>query len=423
MQHGGILTTASEKTTYNLLSHQHDLVTDMDTKILGLVSGVGAGKTYAIARKAIALMIANPGFDGIMTEPNFPLLSQILIPEFKTALEECNIPYKFTASESVFYCTISGKETRVLCKSMENYERLIGVNAAWVIMDEFDTARDDLAYMAYLKLLGRLRVGNTRQMVIVSTPEGYRAFYRIFIKEANDSKRLIRAKTADNTHLPSDYIETLFAQYPEQLIRAYLHGEFVNLTAGTVYYAFARPTSSSTWVQRPRETLHIGMDFNVMNMAAVVHILRDGCLVAVDEIIDLRDTPDMILEIKERYKDHPIYIYPDASGKSKSSKGSSLSDHSMLKQAGFRVRSRSSNPLVRDRVLSVNTGLEDGTYKINIEKCPVYVECLEQQAYDKNGAPDKKSGFDHANDAGGYARYYLMPVVKHSVANRVLGGF
>ena len=114
-----------------LLPHQYQLIKDTTTKILGLVSGFGGGKTFAIARKAILLAIANKGHDGIITEPNFPLLTQILIPELKTALDFFGIQYEFKSGESIFYCNIDGEETRIICKSMESYDRLIGINAAW----------------------------------------------------------------------------------------------------------------------------------------------------------------------------------------------------------------------------------------------------------------------------------------------------
>jgi hypothetical protein len=44
--------------------------------------------------------------------------------------------------------------------------------------------------------------------------------------------------------------------------------------------------------------------------------------------------------------------------------------------------------------------------------CPVYVEGLEQQAYNKHGEPDKTSGLDHALDAGGYFITYKFPILK-----------
>jgi hypothetical protein len=39
---------------------------------------------------------------------------------------------------------------------------------------------------------------------------------------------------------------------------------------------------------------------------------------------------------------------------------------------------------------------------VNQIKCPKFAEALERQFY-KNGEPDKRSGFDHITEAGGYA--------------------
>ncbi|EIQ2213478.1 TPA: terminase, partial [Escherichia coli] len=44
--------------------------------------------------------------------------------------------------------------------------------------------------------------------------------------------------------------------------------------------------------------------------------------------------------------------------------------------------------------------------------CPVYAESLEQQVWDDKGEPDKKSGNDHPNDAGGYFIVKQFPIVK-----------
>ncbi|OML96001.1 terminase, partial [Salmonella enterica subsp. enterica serovar Enteritidis] len=83
-----------------------------------------------------------------------------------------------------------------------------------------------------------------------------------------------------------------------------------------------------------------------------------------------------------------------------------------LHNAGFEIRAKSVNPAVKDRVASVNKALEAGRLMVNEQACPVTARCLEQQAYDKNGIPDKTSGNDHQNDATGYPIAYEMPLVK-----------
>lgn len=399
-----------------LLPHQYNLFVDESTKILGLVSGFGAGKTYAVARKAIKLAMSNAGCDGIVTEPNFPLLTQILIPELKTALDFFDIPYEYKAGESIFYCMIDNKETRIICKSMESYERLIGINAAWVIMDEFDTAKPELAYNAYIKLLGRIRVGKVRQMVMVSTPEGYRAMYRIFVEEAGEGKKLIRAKTTDNYHLPQDYIDTMRAQYPPELIEAYLNGEFTNLTSGTVYTQFDRTLNDTDREDDLESDIHIGIDFNVGAMSAIAHIIKNQVAFAVDEYIGLFDTPELVKTLEDRYEGRRVYVYPDAAGNQRKSVGANETDIKLLRQAGFFIKVNSKNPTIMDRVNSLNSMFNnaDGLrrYYVNTRKCKEFTKALEQQAYDENTrSPDKKNGHDNRGiDAAGYLVSYLFPI-------------
>ena len=389
---------------------------DTTTKILGMVSGFGAGKTYVVARKAVDLALRNPGCDGIVTEPNFPLLTQILIPEVKTALDFYNIPYEFKAGESIFYCTIKGKETRIICKSMEGYERLIGINAAWVVMDEFDTAKASLAYQAYIKLLGRIRVGTVRQMVIVSTPEGFRAMYRIFVEEVDENKKLIKAKTTDNYHLPQDYIDTMRSQYPPELIDAYLNGEFTNLTSGTVYKQFDRTMNDTSAIDDGISDIHIGIDFNVSAMSAVIHLVKDQKAFAVAELIDLFDTPELVKTLEDMFRGRNVYCYPDAAGNARKSVQASTSDINLLRQAGFYVRANSKNPSIMDRVNGMNTLFNNANgvrrYFINTSTCPKYTKALEQQAYDEGTKmPDKKSGHDNKGiDAAGYFTAYMFPI-------------
>lgn len=403
--------------TLKLLPHQYNLLQDESTEVLGLVSGFGAGKTFAVARKAVKLALSNPGCDGIITEPNFPLLTQILIPELKTALEYFDIPYEFKAGESIFYCRINGLETRIIAKSMEGYERLIGINAAWVVMDEFDTAKPELAYNAYIKLLGRMRVGKVRQMVIVSTPEGYRAMYRIFVEEGDKGdKRLIKARTTDNYHLPQDYVDRMRSQYPAELIDAYLNGEFTNLTSGTVYTQYDRTLNDTSREDDGVSDIHIGIDFNVGAMSAVACLVKDNCVYAVDEFTDLFDTPELVDTLERAYQGRRVYVYPDAAGNARKSVQANTSDIKLLTQARFQVMVNNKNPSIMDRVNALNTLYcnADGVRRcfINTVKCPKLVKATEQQAYDDNTRlPDKKNGHDNKGiDALGYLVSRLFPV-------------
>ena len=195
-------------------------------------------------------------------------------------------------------------------------------------------------------------------------------------------------------------------------------GEFVNLTSGMVYRNYDRARNRSAETIQPREPLHIGQDFNVGHMASVVHVERPDGWHAADELKGLTDTPRLIEVLSQRYAGHSITIYPDASGGSRKTVNASTSDIQLLRDAGHIVRAPRSNPPVKDRILSVNTALSRARYWVNDTACKTYAEALEQQAYDKNGEPDKTAGFDHHPDAAGYFVHSKMPVVKPSFTSR-----
>lgn len=405
-----------------LLNHQYEVLADRETKILGMIAGYGSGKTYTACRKAIDLSFLNEGCVGIITEPTFPMLRDIFIPEMKLALEEWGITYKFNASNSIFTFNVNGKENKLICMSMENVERLVGINAAFAICDEFDTSKAEIAYKAYIKLLGRLRSGNVRQFVIVTTPEGFKAAYKIFIEEKASNKRLIKARTLDNKYLPADFIDTLKQQYPPNLLKAYLEGEFVNLTSGAVYNYFDREKHDTNREVQENDILYIGQDFNIGSCCGAVIVEEKGKPLMVSEY-DAYDTQSVINYLNKTYPDHKrkgkIYIVPDASGDSNKT-NSSETDISLFKKAGFKIKAPSKNPPVKDRINSVNNLFYRDEFLINIYKCPETAKALEQQAYNEKGEPEKFNGagtVDDRNDAVGYPIHHIFGITKHTTSS------
>ncbi|MGT3256366.1 phage terminase large subunit family protein, partial [Yersinia enterocolitica] len=103
-------------------------------------------------------------------------------------------------------------------------------------------------------------------------------------------------------------------------------------------------------------------------------------------------------------------------GDSRKSSHASTTDIAQLKQAGFNVVVNDSNPPVKDRINAMNAMFCNGNgerrYKVNVMRCPVYTESLEQQVWADNGEPDKSADNDHPNDAGGYFIVKQFPIVK-----------
>jgi hypothetical protein len=230
--------------------------------------------------------------------------------------------------------------------------------------------------------------------------------------------------TYSNPHLPDGYIQSLESQYPANLLKAYLKGEFVNLQKMSVYYVFNRNDHVvKQTVPLKTETIYIGMDFNVGQTAAAIYVERKNSkdeivYLLIDEITQARDTTDMIAKLRDRYTRNEIIVYPDASGSRTQSSSMSRSDHSMLRQAGFTVKVNNINPRIKDRIISVNNALEKGKMFVSAG-CKRSIDVLEQQAYDKDGFPEK-NGLDHLNDALSYFIAYTMPVATSEVRYRAI---
>ena len=387
---------------------QLEFVNDSKTEILGLSAGYGAGKTRALCAKTVMLACLNQGFTGCVMEPTGPLIRDIWQTDFESFLESYEIPYTFRASPLPEYVLHLGVDTKILCRSFENWSRIIGLNLAFVLADEIDTVTPSIANRAFPKILGRLRAGSVRQFGAASTPEGFRWMWETFgsdeAKERED-RRLIKMKTVDNPHLPDDFVQRLEANYDPSLLQAYLNGEFTNLTAGQVYDRFCREKHVSNEMPDIKdEIIRIGIDFNVGNMSAAIGVIQKGELFIFDEVSGAHDTDELGQIIRTKFPHHRIYGYPDASGGNRST-NASRTDIQILEQYRITNQSGASNPAVRDRVSALQALMENGKGQIRFHispNCKKIIESLELQSYTESGEPDKEGGHDHLNDALGY---------------------
>lgn len=389
-----------------MLPHQTKFCEDTEHRKLGLVCGFGAGKTYGLICKSVHMAALNVGHVSALFEPIAPMLRDILQRGMDELLEKWEIPFDFRASPLPEYTLhfAEGSHT-ILLRTMETANRIRGQNLCAVGFDEADTASKSVATQAMRMALARLRSGNVQQFYAATTPEGFGWAFDTFEKNASEDTALIRAKTTDNPFLPDGFVDSLLENYPEQLIQSYLNGVFVNLNTGQVYDRFDRAKHVIAKLPNvENEPLRIGIDFNVTNTNAVIGVRIGDRLVVIDEVSGAHDTDALAQEIRRRYPDQRIYVYPDASGQNRHT-NSSRTDIAILESYGFTNLSGKSNGFVRDRVLAVQVLLENskGAVRVQVsEKCKRLIECLELQSWNTKGEPDKEGGYDHFCDAFGY---------------------
>ena len=389
----------------------------LNTKYRAFVGGFGSSKTFSGCLDLLIFAGRNPGTRQGYFAPTYTDIRDIFFPTIEEAAELLDFKVDIKSGNKEVHLYRHGfYYGTIICRSMDNPGSIVGFKIARALVDEIDTLPMDKANTAWNKIVARLRLkidGIENGISVTTTPEGFLFVYSKFAEEPTKSYSMVQASTYENMeYLPPDYIDSLLETYPGELVDAYVMGKFVNLKSGTVFNAYNRITHRSTEMIQEKEPLRIGMDFNVTNMSAVVYVIRGKEWHAVDELKGIYDTPSMIDTIKERYHEHNIRVYPDATGGARKTVNASISDIALLEAAGFGVYANKANPLVKDRVISANKAFSNGFIKVNDKMCPEYAKCLEQLAYDKNGEPDKKSNLDHLPDAGTYPIAYEMPVIK-----------
>lgn len=402
----------------------------MPHKFRAYVGGYGSGKTWSGSSAMCARIWSSPGVNQGYFAPTYPHIRDIFFPTIEEVANglDLRVDIMEANKEVHFY---SGRKYRgtTICRSMERPQTIVGFKIGHALIDELDVLDPEKAKQAWRKIIARLRWQEaTNGADVTTTPEGFRETHRLFVAEMASNPALanlyglVQASTRANAkNLPEGYIQSLIDTYPAELIDAYIDGKFCNLTTGTVYRSYNRQRCESGETIKGKEPLFTGLDFNVGKMAASIYVQRPTGWHGVAELHDVFDTPSMIRIIEERWEGHRIIVYPDASGGSRKTVDASKSDIALLRQAGFEVRAKPSNPPVRDRILSVNKQFETGKLWINSRLCPTMASNLEQQAYDKSGEPDKKSGFDHQNDATGYPIAYEFPIIKPFQSAQIIG--
>lgn len=400
------------------LKHQKNFV-HSQAKFPALIGGFGSGKTEALVQRAMKLKYDNPIADIACYEPTYDLIRTILYPKFEYFLNHYGIQYYLHEHNKELYIANYGK---IVFRSMDNPEMIIGYEVADSIIDELDVLKKEKAELAWRKIIARNRqkkIGGVPNTVsVTTTPEGYKFVYDKWHDSKNNNYQIIRAKTSDNPFLPDDYVETLKSDYDERLLEAYLNGNFVNLQQGQVYYSFDREYLSTKLRIDPALTVNLCVDFNVDPMCWEICQHRNKADIRVVHEIVKRNTNtwEMCHEFKRIVpKNCTVIVYGDASGSARDTR-SGYSDYAIIfeelsGQYNLTFKVPNANPPIKDRINAVNSRLSKGSILINKEN-KFLVEDLEQVVWKKDEID--KSGKDrtHASDGFGYYIATEFPIIK-----------
>ena len=384
-----------------------------DTHRFRVVSaGRRFGKTFLAVRE-LARYARQPEQKVLYVAPTYRMAKGIVWDNLKAKLISLNWVKKINESDLNIQL-ING--TKINIRGADNFDSLRGLEYNFIVMDEAAMI-DPRAWSEVL----RATVSNTQgDVMFISTPTGKSNwFYDLFMRNQEDSHNWssFQYTSIEGGNIPLEEIEQARKDLDSRTFRQEFEASFEQYM-GRIAYNFDREHNVIKIEDPDLKVLHIGMDFNVSPITAAIHIRKDDTLLQFDEInMHSANTQDMCDEIKNRYPRSKVFVYPDPSGTQRKTSAGGATDHSILSNNGFIVKSPRKHNAVKDRINSYNARLcsSDGQRHLYISpNCKHTIESLEKFSYKEGTQIPDKNGYDHMFDAASYCVDYLFPLVKDS---------
>ena len=381
-----------------------------------LITGRRFGKTHLAMYELLRFASRKPNSKIFYVAPTYRMAKEIMWKQLKKKVTEHKwIKY---ANETELSLTLRNGSQISLKGADKSPDNLRGVGLDFLLLDEYA----DIPHEAWTEVL-RPTISDrhvTGNVLFVGTPRGFGNWsYEIYQKGLGDDPewKSFKFTTVDGGQVEQDEIDQAMRDLDERTFRQEYLASFETYS-GVVYYNFSRDENVRKCTYQKDAIIHVGLDFNIDPMSACLFHVKNGNIEVFDEIVIYSsNTDEFIDELLSRYNKNKIIIYPDPASRQRKTSAGGRTDLTILQNAGFIVKCKSTHALVRDRINSVNSKLKafDGKRSIFIDaSCKTLINSLMKQIY-KEGTtqPEKNNGYDHMTDALGYATEFLFPITSN----------
>ena len=392
-----------------ILTAPQQTISDDPARFRVVVAGRRFGKTY-LAINELAKFARFPNSKCLYIATTFRQAKTVIWEDLKNIMYGKNW-VKRTNESDLSLLLING--STITLRSSENKDALRGGKYSFIALDEFA----DMHIDTWLSVLRPTLSDTGGHALFIGSPKGRNHFYDLWIQGSSlEDWSSHQYTTIQGGQVPAEEIEAAKRDLDSRRFEQEYEAAFVDNNQ-IVFYSFSEKNMvTKTILPNDRTPLHIGMDFNISPMSAVV-AQRDKDDIHVFDEIEIwgSNTYEMVKEIRNRYgNQRQMYVYPDASGASRSTNSQGISDHIILQNNGFKLVTKNINPPVAEAIASVNSRLCSHTGEIHLTidpKCKSLRECLIKHSY-KEGTkiPDKTTGYDHMTDALRYLVHGIVPM-------------
>ena len=392
------------------LSKAQKEVFSSEARFRVLITGRRFGKTF-LALNELAKFSRYPRKKVWYIAPTFRMCKDIMLDP----LVEKMTKHKWISKVNYSDLSITLKNKSLIqLRSSDNFNSLRGVGLDFICMDEFSDV-DERAWYEVLRptLSDKSREGSA---LFLGTPRGFGNWsYNLFTRQESDENwESFQYTTLDGGQVSENEIEQAKNDLDDRTFKQEYMASFEKYS-GQIYYNFDRQENVIDEYVTTTNSIHIGIDFNIDPVSAVISEVKQDNLYVYDEIVIYSsNTDELVEEINNRYSGKHIFVYPDPASKQRKTSAGGRTDLSILKNAGYNVRVRNAHPLIRDRINAVNTKLKNakGLRTLFIaNNCKNVIKSIERQIYKEGTSlPDKENNYDHMNDALGYLVEFLYPI-------------
>nr|DAN08471.1 MAG TPA: large terminase [Caudoviricetes sp.] len=428
--------------SYDLLPKQREFLEVPHNQGLDVAlyqGGFGSGKTFSGSLLGIMLCRKYPGCVGLVGAKEYSLLKDTTMVSYFEHLDNLGYikdkHYKYNKTDKVI---LFKNGSKILFKDLADPEKLKSLNIHWAEVEEASQVPDATIKVILSRLRGTIKPdwkNFVYRFFMHTNPQASKGWiYKRFVEHKPKNYRRILAPTADNTHLPSHFIQSMKDDFDPEYYRINVLGQDGDYASGLVVKGF---TDENVHKLTYDETLplHLTCDFNVDPMMWCVAHKDEETVYFLDEIvIENTTTEQCINEFIRRYPNHKgeIIINGDASGDNRSTK-SLYTDYTIitnaLKKHGYnpKVKIRSFNPPIMRRVQAFNARVRNSNGDIRLyvdPKCKWLLHNIYNLKYKEGTSEidipthhqvkkDRDSKFlSHIFDASSYLTEYYWTIRK-----------
>jgi len=170
---------------------QKKLLNDKISKTIVFTGSFGAGKSLALAFKALSAKSA------LVLDLDDSFIKYVHYQNFTDILEKEEIEYKITKPEQL----LSTKNSEIYFRTTEDIKKLLGFKTDLLLIDNFELIEDD----EYAEYLYEKIFYNKKQTVLFIN--NHFEIKNDFIRKLLRTEKIIHANLSDNPFLPKEFIK------------------------------------------------------------------------------------------------------------------------------------------------------------------------------------------------------------------------